>query len=106
MNPRRSAAVSITDAPEPPEVEFRRRRSRYIAMMVARLVCLVLAAVVMTADVPYAGWWATLCIAGMIGLPWAAVLVANDRAPRRVATRRESLGDRTKALPAAGRPLL
>ena len=74
---------SITDAPEAPEVEFRRRRNRYIGMMIGRVVCLVAAAVVMTAHVPYAPLWAVLCIAGMVGLPWAAVLIANDRAPLR-----------------------
>ena len=31
----------------------------------------------------YAPLWAVLCIAGMVGLPWAAVLIANDRAPLR-----------------------
>jgi hypothetical protein len=73
-------------------------------MMLGRVVCLILAAVVMTAEVPYAGWWATLCIAGMIGLPWAAVLIANDRAPRRVSPPRSALDGGAKELPVAGRP--
>ncbi len=100
------AAVSITDAPEAPDVEFRRRRSRYVTMMAGRLVCLVLAAVVMSIDIPYAGWWAALCIAGMVGLPWAAVLIANDRAPRRASRRTAIVDGVAKDLPAADRPLL
>ncbi|MGH3545471.1 MAG: DUF3099 domain-containing protein [Mycobacteriales bacterium] len=101
-----TAAAIITDAPEAPDVEFRRRRSRYVTMMLGRVVCLILAAVVMTADVPYAGWWAALCIAGMVGLPWAAVLIANDRAPLCPTERRVVLPDAAKTLPAGQQRLL
>lgn len=101
-----AAAISITDAPQAPEVEFRRRRNTYVVMMIGRMVCLVLAAIVMTADVPYAGWWAALCIAGMVGLPWAAVLIANDRTPLSPAERRAMPENAVPALEPAQRRLL
>lgn len=96
---RPSEAATITDAPESPESEFRRRRLRYLLMMVLRLVCLILAAVVIGADVPYAGWWAAACIAGMVLLPWAAVLIANDRLPDRKPRRPRAPTAGRKSLP-------
>ena len=98
---RRPEAATITDAPESPESEFRRRRLRYLLMMVLRLVCLILAAVVIGADVPYAGWWAAACIAGMVVLPWAAVLIANDRLPDRKPRRAQKPSNRRPQLPSA-----
>ncbi len=80
----------ITDASESQEVQFRRRRRQYLVMMSARIVCLVVAAVVVGAQVPYALVWAGVCIAGMVSLPWIAVLVANDRPPRK-RTERQAL---------------
>lgn len=103
---RRSNPVSITDAPENPEAEFRRRRLRYVAMMLLRIVCLVLAAVLFSVDVPYAQCWAALCIVGMVGLPWAAVLIANDRAPLRRSERSSVVATEKKSLDSVQRPLL
>lgn len=91
----------ITDAPENPEAQFKHRRRQYLWMMALRIVCLIAAAVLVGLDVPYAGWWAAGCIAGMIILPWAAVLVANDGPPRKQARGRVSrlLHSRRAALP-------
>jgi Protein of unknown function (DUF3099). len=80
--------VLITDAPEDPEKELRRREIRYVAMMLTRAACLVGAAIIV-AQQPWL-WqvWALLCVAGAVLLPWLAVLIANDRPPkkRRAAT--------------------
>lgn len=72
----------ITDAPQSPRDQLRSRKTKYLLMMLLRIVCLVVAAVVVAADVPYAMVWVALCLAGMVLFPWVAVLVANDRPPR------------------------
>jgi len=41
-----------------------------------------LAAVLVSFQVPLLPVWLTLCVLAMVGLPWAAVLLANDRPPR------------------------
>ncbi|MBX6750888.1 MAG: DUF3099 domain-containing protein [Micromonosporaceae bacterium] len=75
--------VLITDAPEDPEKELRRREVRYVAMMLTRAACLVGAAVIV-AQQPWL-WqvWALLCVVGAVLLPWLAVLIANDRPPKK-----------------------
>jgi hypothetical protein len=79
----RNEPVLITDAPEDSETELRRREIRYVAMMVTRGACLIGAAV-LVAHRPWL-WqvWALLCVAGAVVLPWLAVIIANDRPPRR-----------------------
>jgi hypothetical protein len=72
----------ITDADESPADELRRRQARYIAMMTVRAVCLVLAAVLAMARVPWLGLWVAICLVGAVLLPWLAVMLANDRAPK------------------------
>ncbi|MGE5827283.1 MAG: DUF3099 domain-containing protein [Micromonosporaceae bacterium] len=74
--------VRITDAPENPAVELRRREIRYLIMMSARAVCLIVAAVLVSLRPPLLGLWLALCVAGMVLLPWLAVILANDRPPR------------------------
>lgn len=81
MTQRRRVEL-ITDVPETPEVQFRRRRRQYLLMMGLRIALLILAAVLVSAGVPHALWWVGLCIVGMVALPWMAVLIANDRPPR------------------------
>jgi len=78
-NDRRAQPVLITDAPESPERELRRREIRYVAMMVTRALCLIAGAVLISTKPPLWGLWLTLCIAGMVLLPWLAVILANDR---------------------------
>lgn len=76
---RKRATVLITDAPEDPERELRRRELRYVAMMALRAVCLVIAAIIASVRAPYWGVWVGLCLVAMVLLPWFAVLLANDR---------------------------
>jgi len=78
----RDEPVLITDAPENPEQELRRREIRYVAMMLVRALCLI-AAAVLVARRPWL-WqvWALLGVAGAVLLPWFAVILANDRPPK------------------------
>ncbi|NUS73579.1 MAG: DUF3099 domain-containing protein [Corynebacteriales bacterium] len=73
----------ITDAPPSPQEQLRGRQMRYLIMMGLRIACLIAAAVVVIVDAPYALAWVGVCIAGMVLFPWMAVLVANDRPPRK-----------------------
>jgi Protein of unknown function (DUF3099) len=81
--PRRAQPVLITDAAEDPERELRRREVRYVAMMLTRALCLVGGAVVVVQKPPLWGLWAVILVIGMVVLPWLAVILANDRAPRK-----------------------
>ena len=74
--------VIITDAAQSPAEELRGRQTRYIVMMLARAACLVIAAVLAMARVPLLGLWVTICLVGAVVLPWLAVVLANNRAPR------------------------
>jgi hypothetical protein len=78
---RKNRPVLITDAPEDPERELRRREIRYVIMMLVRALCLVAGAVLVSLKPPLWGVWVVLCVVGMVVLPWAAVILANDRAP-------------------------
>jgi hypothetical protein len=71
--------ILITDAEESLDKQRHSREIRYVTMMGLRAVCLILAAVLAVAQVPLLPLWLTLCAAGMILLPWMAVLIANDR---------------------------
>ena len=72
----------ITDAARSPEQELRAREVRYVLMMLLRAVCLVVAAILVATRPPVLWLWLTLCLAGAVFLPWAAVLLANDKSPR------------------------
>jgi hypothetical protein len=74
--------ILITDAERSQDDQLRRRQIRYVSMMGLRAVCLVLAALLATLKVPLLGLWIALCVAGMVLLPWFAVLIANDRPPK------------------------
>jgi Flp pilus assembly protein TadB len=82
--PHRRAPVHavITEAAESLPDQQRRRQVRYVLMMGLRVVCLTVAALVVGLRAPYAMVWVTVCIVGMVLLPWMAVLIANDRPPR------------------------
>jgi hypothetical protein len=95
-------SVLITDAPEDPAVERRRREIRYVVMMSIRALCLVVAAVLVSVHPPLLGLWLVLCVAGMVLLPWLAVILANDRAPRSRAERGRR--DAAPSSPAIGAP--
>jgi hypothetical protein len=77
------APFLITDAPEDPEREQRRREIRYVIMMSFRAACLIAGAIIVSTKPPLWGLWLALAVAGMVILPWLAVLMANDRRPRR-----------------------
>ncbi|WP_407653482.1 DUF3099 domain-containing protein [Actinoplanes oblitus] len=77
----------ITDAARSPGDQLRSREIRYVTMMSARVGCLILGGVLISAQVPLLPLWLVLCAAGMVFLPWAAVLIANDRAPKSKAER-------------------
>lgn len=77
---RRSDATPVLiTAAEPSYAEqYATRRRKYALLMCARIPCLVLAGVF------YQTWWLALSFVVLsVPLPWMAVLIANDRAPRK-----------------------
>ncbi len=76
--PREPAPVLITEAAPSYEDQLASRKRKYIIMMSCRIPCLILAGIF------YETWWLALAlIAISVPLPWMAVLVANDRPPRK-----------------------
>ena len=69
----------ITTAPQASGDEFERRKKKYAIMMATRALCVILAASTYHLSMYLALGFA---IAGVI-LPWCAVLIANDRPPKR-----------------------
>ncbi|GAA2674687.1 Protein of unknown function (DUF3099) [Actinosynnema pretiosum] len=70
--------VLITEAAPSYEDQLAARKRKYVIMMGARVPCLVLAMVF------YDTWWLALALIVLsIPLPWMAVLIANDRPPRK-----------------------
>lgn len=70
--------VLITAAAPSYEEQYAARRRKYSILMSARVPCLVLAGVF------YQTWWLALGFLVLsVPLPWMAVLIANDRAPRK-----------------------
>lgn len=70
--------VLITGAAPSYDEEHAVRKRKYMMMMGMRFPCLILAGVF------YHTWWlALLFIVISIPLPWVAVLIANDRPPRK-----------------------
>jgi hypothetical protein len=98
--------VLITQAAPPYEEEHRQRVRKYLTIMSFRIPALILAAAAY--GVWENGWVSLLIIAVSIPLPWVAVLIANDRPPRkREEPRRFSHADRRIPLfPTAERPAL
>lgn len=99
--------VLITAAAPSYEVEYRARVRKYLTLMAFRIPALILAAVA------YGAWHngliSLLIVAASIPLPWMAVLIANDRPPRRAEEPRRfdsGLGRRTPLFPTAERPAL
>ncbi len=78
--------VLITNAARSQSDQLRTRQIRYVAMMSVRAVCLIVGAVLVSVRPPLLALWLVLCAAGMVFLPWAAVLIANDRPPKSRAT--------------------
>ncbi|MGH3947633.1 MAG: DUF3099 domain-containing protein [Pseudonocardiaceae bacterium] len=70
--------VLITEAALSYEEQHAARKRKYIIMMGARFPCLILAGIF------YQTWWLALAfILLSVPLPWMAVLIANDRPPRK-----------------------
>jgi hypothetical protein len=75
---RADRPILITEAPINADEEFEHRRRRYLLMMVLRALCIVGAA----STFRVSGWLAAAFVAAAVVLPWAAVLIANDRPPK------------------------
>lgn len=69
----------LITAAEPSYAEqYATRRRKYAILMGARIPCLLLAGVF------YQTWWLALTFVVLsVPLPWMAVLIANDRGPRK-----------------------
>jgi hypothetical protein len=79
--------VLITDAARSQGDQLRSREIRYVTMMGLRVSCLILGAILISVKPPLLPLWLILCAAGMVFLPWAAVLIANDGPPKAKAPR-------------------
>ena len=86
----------ITTAPENPDDEFDRRRRRYAIMMAIRAACVLAAALTYRFSIIVA----LLCLAGGAGIPWCAVILANDGPPRRRGTELGRIENAERQLPA------
>ncbi|MFI5956912.1 DUF3099 domain-containing protein [Cryptosporangium sp. NPDC051539] len=81
MSTRRPRVEVITEAEQSPADQLRRRQYQYFGLMMLRVLCLILAAVLVSLDVPYALAWVVILTVGMCLFPWMAVMIANDRPP-------------------------
>jgi hypothetical protein len=89
--------VLITNAARSQRDQIRSREIRYVTMMGLRAACLILGAILISVRPPLLPVWLVLCAAGMVFLPWAAVLIANDRPPRSKAERAASMAAHAEA---------
>jgi hypothetical protein len=98
--------VLITAAAPSYEEEHRARVRKYLTLMAFRIPALILAAIA------YGAWHngliSLLIVAVSVPLPWMAVLIANDRPPRRANEPRrfDRMPRRTPLFPTAERPAL
>ena len=73
-----AAPVLITAAEPSYAEQYAGRRRKYAILMSARIPCLVMAGIC------YQIWWlARAFLLLSVPLPWMAVLIANDRSPRK-----------------------
>ncbi|HZA10417.1 MAG TPA: DUF3099 domain-containing protein [Mycobacterium sp.] len=97
--------ILITGAAPPYEVEHRQRVRKYLTLMAFRIPALIFAAVAY--GIWQNGLVSLLIILVSVPLPWMAVLIANDRPPRRAEeTHRYPGRRRTPLFPTANRPAL
>ena len=73
-----SEPVLITEAQPSLDEQLSARRTKYLIMMSVRVVCLVLAATFY-----HTPWLMAIFVVGAVALPWMAVLIANDRPPKK-----------------------
>jgi len=93
--------VLITDAARSQDEQFRSRQIRYVTMMGLRAGCLITGAILISVQPPLLPVWLIMCALGMVILPWAAVLIANDRPARSKAERAASAAAREQEHQAA-----
>ena len=75
---RDSEPVLITEAAPSHAEEHAARKRKYLTIMTVRISCLAVAGIM------HGTWWLALVFVLLsIPLPWIAVLIANDRPPRR-----------------------
>ena len=98
--------VLITRAAPPYEEEHRQRVRKYLTLMSFRIPALIFAAIAY--NVWHNGWISLAIVAVSIPLPWMAVLIANDRPPRRAEEPRryDDARRRTPLTPTAEQPAL
>jgi Protein of unknown function (DUF3099) len=96
--PSADTPVLITAAEPSLSEQHEARRRKYILMMSTRVVCLILAAACY-----HIKWLMGLFAIAALVLPWAAVLVANDR-PAKRAMRINFFKGRRNAPRQVGRP--
>ena len=70
--------VLITEAEPSLDEQLSARRNKYLLMMLTRIVCLIAAAVFYQNP-----WLLAVFVTGAVVLPWMAVLIANDRPPKK-----------------------
>src|ERR1700758_918452 len=98
--------VLITAAEPSYEEQHRARVRKYLTLMAFRIPALIFAALA------YGAWHngliSLLIVAASVPLPWMAVLIANDRPPRRANEPRrfDDARRRTPLFPTAERPAL
>ena len=98
---RRAQATVITAAEPSYDEQLRSRRKRYMIMMSLRVPFLILATALYQTP-----WLAMLVIAISIPLPWAAVLIANDRPARKTRMVMPGTVNYERALPPGGREVV
>ncbi len=97
---REQDPVLITDAQVSYEDELAVRKRRYKVMMGLRIPCMIAAAACY--QIP---WLAVTLLVISIPLPWMAVLVANDRLPRKAEKPNRYRADH-KAIEAEDHPVI
>jgi hypothetical protein len=96
--------VLITRAAPAYEVQHRERVRKYLSLMFWRIPALILAAVAY--GIWHNGLISLAIILVSVPLPWMAVLIANDRPPRRAEEPRRYESRRIPLFPTAERPAL
>jgi uncharacterized membrane protein len=77
-DPQEGLPVLITAAEPSYDEQLAARKRKYMLMMGIRIPCLILAGIF------HETWWIALTfVAISVPLPWMAVLIANDRPPRK-----------------------
>jgi hypothetical protein len=78
---RSEEPILVTTAPQSPREEQRSRERRYLFTMGVRVVCFILAIVLVGLGLR---WEAGIAVAASLVLPWVAVIVANGGPAKRV----------------------